>query len=261
MRTRPLLLAWILGWTGAFLARGGESPEAAGATPPVTVTRQMEGWTVHVNRDLMITQTAATQRALDLLSGQLQQIVRCVPRAALAELQKVRLWISPEYPGTPPRAEYHPDAGWLRRHGRDPAMAKAVEFTNVRIFEQESKRMPVLALHELAHAYHDRVLGYQHAGIRAVYAKAKAGGGYEQVPRRDALGRVFTDRAYAMTNPQEYFAETTEAFFGTNDFFPFTRSELQQHDPEMFRLLEEIWEGGRGAADSGKPIPALEHRP
>jgi Mlc titration factor MtfA (ptsG expression regulator) len=49
------------------------------------------------------------------------------------------------------------------------------------------------------------------------------------------------DRAYAMTNPQEYFAESTEAYFSRNDFFPFTRDELKQQDPEMFKLLEKLW--------------------
>ena len=49
------------------------------------------------------------------------------------------------------------------------------------------------------------------------------------------------DRAYALANPQEYFAECTEAFFGHNDFFPYTRAVLKQHDPEMFGLLEKLW--------------------
>ena len=49
------------------------------------------------------------------------------------------------------------------------------------------------------------------------------------------------ERAYAMTNPQEFFAENTEAFFSCNDYFPFTRDELKQHDPETFALLEKLW--------------------
>ena len=44
-----------------------------------------------------------------------------------------------------------------------------------------------------------------------------------------------------MTNPQEYFAENTEAFFSRNDFFPFTRAELKKHDPETFALLQRLW--------------------
>jgi hypothetical protein len=204
-------------------------------------TRQIAGWTAQVSRRLLQQDGPAAARALELLTNQLEHIARVVPKPALTELRKVTLWISPEYSNAPPRAEYHPDAGWLRQHGRDPAMAKAIEFTNVRIFDAETRRMPVFVLHELAHAYHDRVLGFDEPQIKAAYEQAKAGGKYDKVERRDARGRVSTARAYAMTDPKEYFAETTEAFFGTNDFFPFTRQELQRHDPEMFRLLEQLW--------------------
>jgi len=43
-------------------------------------------------------------------------------------------------------------------------------------------------------------------------------------------------RAYAMNDAKEYFAEETEAFFGRNDFYPFTREELKKHDPSHVRL-------------------------
>ncbi len=59
--------------------------------------------------------------------------------------------------------------------------------------------------------------------------------------RQDSEGRKRLDRAYALTNAKEYFAECTEAFFTKNDFFPFTRDELQKHDPEMFDLLTQLW--------------------
>jgi hypothetical protein len=39
----------------------------------------------------------------------------------------------------------------------------------------------------------------------------------------------------------EYFAETTEAFFSRNDFYPFNRAELRQADPEMEELLGKLW--------------------
>jgi len=204
-------------------------------------TRTIAGWTVQVSADLLVTNRPATSQAISLLTAQLEEILRVVPKSAVLELQKVTLWISPESPGTRPRAEYHPNFGWLREHGRDPVMAKGVEFTNVRIFEAETRRMPVFALHELAHAYHDRVLGFDEPRIVAAYERAKAGGKYEHVQRRDAQGRLKTDRAYALTDAKEYFAEATEAFFGMNDFFPFTRAELKEHDPEIFRLLAEVW--------------------
>ena len=205
--------------------------------------RDIAGWSVHISRDLLASQAKATARALELLEGQLSEIVRVVPAAAVAELRKVPLWISAEYPNIPPRAEYHSEAGWLSDNGRDPAMVKGVEFTNVRIFEAETRRMPNFALHELAHAYHDRVLAGQPAiaQIDAAYQNAKAGGKYDRVERQDSEGHKRMDRAYALTNPFEYFAEDTEAYFTRNDFFPYTREELRQHDPAMFELLTRLW--------------------
>ena len=219
--------------------------------PPGYETREISSWTVHISRALLATNGPATDRAIELLGAQLAEVVRRVPPTALVELRKVPLWISPEYPGVQPRAEFHPDAGWLREHGRDPAMAKAVEFTNVRIFESETRRMPNFTLHELAHAYHDGVLpgGFENASIKAAYEKARLSGKYDYVEQRFGDGRSAYGRAYAMTDPQEYFAESTEAFFSTNDFFPFNREELRRHDPEMFALLEKLW----GIPESGDP--------
>jgi hypothetical protein len=45
-----------------------------------------------------------------------------------------------------------------------------------------------------------------------------------------------------LKNNEEYFAEATEAYFGTNDLYPFTRAELKQHDPEMIAWMAKLWE-------------------
>ncbi len=226
-------------------AGGGEAKDADGRHE----TRVVEGWTVHISRKLIETQKPDVDRLMELLKGQLANIAAIVPERAVAELRKVPLWVSPEYPGVPPTAEYHPDAGWLRGHGRDPAMAKGVEFTDVRSFERETKRMPMVVLHELAHAYHDRVLGFDQPDVVACYRRAKENKSYDAVRRFNGPGRPETvERAYAMTNAKEYFAECSEAFFGRNDFFPFTKDELERHDPEMFKLLRRLW----GADDKVK---------
>lgn len=206
-------------------------------------TKNIDGWTLLISDELLEKEKEATERALELLAVQLQEITRVVPPSAVLELRKVPLWFSPEYPKIQPRAEYHPGAGWLRDNKRDPAMAKAVEFTNVRIFERETKRMPNFTLHELAHAYHDQILpnGFKNEDIKAAFDKAKVNGLYERVEQRFGDGRTANVRAYAMTTPMEYFAECTEAFFSTNDFFPFTREQLRNHDPVMFELLQKLW--------------------
>jgi Mlc titration factor MtfA (ptsG expression regulator) len=53
---------------------------------------------------------------------------------------------------------------------------------------------------------------------------------------------ITEERAYAMSNAKEYFAESSEAYFGRNDFYPFTRAELKEHDPQMYDLLERLWQ-------------------
>jgi hypothetical protein len=167
-----------------------------------------------------------------------------VPAKAVVELQKVPLYFSPSYPGKRGGAEFHPDAGWLRDNERDPMMAKGVEFSGIANFEREMNRMPNFALHELAHGYHNRAVngGFDNVAIKAAYENAMGSGRYDRVERRHGNGKPETfERAYAMTNPQEYFAECTEAYFSRNDFFPFTRAELKQHDPGMFELLGKLW--------------------
>lgn len=244
-RRSTLCVAAVL-LAAATVARAA-TPEAAAADVPAENTREtrrIRGWDVLVSRPLLAAEPQATARALELMDAQLAEIERVVPAAAVAELRKVPLYVMPEYPGVEPRAEYHPEAGWLRAHGRDPAMARAVEFTNVRVFEAETNRMPNFVLHELAHAYHHRALpdGFDNAEIKAAFDRAKAAGGYDAVERWRGNGKPNTrERAYAMTAVPEYFAETTEAFFSRNDFYPFTREDLRRHDPAMHDLLVRLW--------------------
>ncbi|MFM8583768.1 MAG: hypothetical protein ACKOFW_20070 [Planctomycetaceae bacterium] len=243
-RERWSVHAWC-GLAVLVLLAGGFPLEAADepAPAPARETRKLVGWTVKVSRELLDKSPRETEQALQLLEQQLQEVVKVVPPRAVTELRKVPLYISPEYPGVAPRAEYHPGADWLRKNQRDPAMEKAVEFTNVRIFEAETRRMPNFALHELAHAYHDRVLpgGFENVLLKAAFDEAKKGGRYEQVEQRFGDGRSAQTKAYALSNPAEYFAECSEAYFSKNDFFPFDRDQLRTHDPRMCELLERLW--------------------
>ena len=222
--------------------RTTKSSAEPGAYPKRRIA-ECEGWTLHISESLDDNAAESLTKAIELLAGQLREIIRVVPAGAVAELKKVPLWLSEEYPNVQPRAEYHPDANWLKNNGRDPTMAQCVEFTDIRNFEAETRRMPNFVLHELAHAYHDRVLkdGFTNVPIRDAYKKAKASGKYDAVEQRFGDGRSTTTKAYAMTTPQEYFAESTEAYFSTNDFFPFNREQLVRHDAEMTELLADLW--------------------
>ena len=229
---RPFLVVGLLCCCGMGQVKAEEETKQEGFQQ-----KKIEGWTVWVSDELTKQKPEKTAQALELLQAQLQGIVKDLPEQAVKFFRTVPLWMTPVPEGARPTAEYHPDAGWLRSHNRSTAMAQCIQFSNIDIFEKENRRMPRLVLHELAHAYHHQVLKFDHPAIVAAFKQAVDGKGYEQVKFFDGSTR----KHYALSNAKEYFAESTEAYFGANDFFPFNRQELQDHDPEMCRLLAEIW--------------------
>lgn len=200
--------------------------------------RTVEGFTVLVNKEVLAHDKEAKE-ALKELRSQLRKITKVLPAQPLKKLRKVRIWVEWEKKKRG-AAEYHPSAGWLKKNGYPPEKVHCVEINNVRHFVQWSRRtQPWMVLHELAHAYHFQVLGGDHAGIKAAYKQAAERKLYESVPFVHGGKR----KAYALTNAKEYFAEISEAYFGKNDFYPYTRDELREHDPVGFRVLEQVWGG------------------
>jgi hypothetical protein len=230
---------------GLFLALGAAA-NSWPVEPPAWDERdryreqEVEGWTVLVHGDLFEPPRLELRtKSLRLLEDHLFRIGRVVPDEALSKLRQVPIWVEVAHPRHPCMC-YHPSADWLREHGMNPEKAQAVELANCENFLEWTHDQPWMVLHELAHAYHDRVLGREHEGIRRAYEAAVKSGTYERVLHI----RGSTERHYAMSNDQEYFAEATEAWFGTNDFYPFVRAELERHDPDLVPVLSEAW-GGR----------------
>ena len=232
-----LVFFWSL-VPGSFV-HGAELTNTAQSFLPSTkyATTRVAGWTVRVNRELLTTQSELGSNALTLLEAKLREITNAVPTRACEALKHIPIWLGAN-DGHAPCAEYHPSKQWLAEHGYNPDKAKCVEIGNARKFIDWSRTQPSMILHELAHGYHDQVLGFRDQRIRVAYLHAKTNGLYDLVRRNNGK----RERAYALTDDHEYFAEATEAFFGTNDFYPFTRDELKEHDPDMYWLLDAIWQ-------------------
>ncbi len=207
------------------------------ATPTSEYSRKtLRGWTVLVNSELPKSDAKLAADVLELVDAKLLDLTRVVPKAAVEKLRRVTIWIERENSRVP-GGVYHPSRHWLIAHEMNPDKAKCVEFGNAKNFLRWSIDQPNLVLHEMSHAYHDQVLGFDNASVREAYARAKESKTYDAVLRING----HTERAYAMNNEQEYFAELSEAYFGTNDFFPFVRAEVKQHDPRMNELLKKVW--------------------
>ena len=195
---------------------------------------QVEGWKVYVNQRLKREQPELASRAQRLVKIQLYQISLVVPAQQLQKLREVPIWICDRKDGP---IHYHPERKWLVANGYNPDKAKAVDISRAINIVRCYRDQPWVMMHELAHAYHDRVLSFEDSRVLAAYENAVKEKKYESVQKISGN----SVRHYALTNHKEYFAECTEAFLGTNDFYPFVRAELRDHDPHMFRLLKEIW--------------------
>jgi len=207
------------------------------------VIREIEGWKVHIEPALLEGEHRDEgAQALAMLANHLQRIKILIPAEPLARLREVEIWIERSHPVLKAK-QYHPNVRWLVAHGHDPRLERKVHIPQAAdlLSRAQMLKHPAVILHELAHAYHDQVLGFDHPEILAAYEKAKAAGTYENVLMHTGK----RGRHYGLSNAKEYFAEATEAYFYRNDFYPFVRAELQEHDPEMYALLGRLW----GAAE------------
>jgi len=223
---------------GSAAAPAGEI-KLASAKPVSHTTRDIEGWTVRIDdRLLNDADSALGTRAVKLLTARLVGITAVMPETPLAKLREVPIQIDLTH-GALRNMQYHPSAGWLKSHDYSETLARCVHIPDANYFVSpfENHRQPWAVLHELAHAYHDRVLGFDEPRILSAWKKFRDSGRYKSVLTSPGGEREH----YALTDQKEFFAEMTECYFGANDFYPFVAGELQRAEPEIFALLREIW--------------------
>ncbi|MCW5936462.1 MAG: hypothetical protein KIT11_04045 [Fimbriimonadaceae bacterium] len=208
------------------------------ATPGSYRLEEIEGWDVRFDLGIAQASPETWMRARKELATQLYRVSRVVPEPHLSRLREVIVWVNDGNKHTACMA-YHPGADWLVQHGLNPEMEKGVEVGNLQTFIDWTQQQPWMVLHELAHAYHDRFLdsGFENPQVLVAYQSAVAAKKYESVLHWDGKNV----RHYALTNQMEYFAEATEAFFGQNDFYPFTKPELATFDPKGYSLMQSVW--------------------
>lgn len=236
---RVLIFAVLFAWMSTSVAEAA-APAERDTPPKIERTeKKIEGWRTLFDRRLLSSEHAELGRRTErLLAANLYELSEIMPAAALKKLREVTITVDLDH-GKLTAMQYHPSAGWLESHGYEPALAKQVHIPVVASFVDLRHRrvQPWCVLHELAHAYHDQVLSFEQPEIVAAYDAAKAAGIYDKV----MFIQGNTTKHYALTNHKEYFAELSESYIGTNDFYPFVRGELKRHDPKAYELLEKVW--------------------
>lgn len=207
--------------------------------PTSYTTRDIEGWTVRVDDRLLSgPEVDLGTRAIRLLASRLYEITLVVPSDKVTRLRKVPIVLDRSH-GMLTSLQYHPNRMWLHEHGYTTDLEKCVHIPVAARFAdpKHHHQQPWAVLHELAHAYHDQVLGFEDAAIRAAWVRFRDSGKFDPVPHIDGTPR----RHYALTNPMEFFAEMTEAYFGLNDFYPYHRADLKSAIPDVYDLMKKVW--------------------
>lgn len=228
-----VLLAGYLPWL-IFVA----SASVTAAEPTKRLVKDIEGWQVSVDAEILSVENAEVgKEALKALANHLQRVKYIVPEHRVKELQTLRIWI--DWNHELGNMQYHPGRDWLEKNGHDPSLTKHVHVPRAKQLLSRSQwaKHPYVILHELAHAYHDQIIGFDQPQILDAFEAAKTAGLYEEVLSFTG-GKA---KHYALTNHKEYFAESTETYFGVNDFYPFVRAELKEYDPRTYQLMEDIW--------------------
>ena len=229
---------------------------AADAPKPTSHTeRLIEGWKVRVDDRLLLkSNELLANQALRSLEQRLANIKAVVGDGPVTKLQGIGIVLDLSH-GELVSMQYHPDAGWLKDNGYAADLAKCVHLpvASSLIEPRQINVQPWVILHELAHAYHDQVLGFEEPRILAAYKRFKDSG------RGDNTLKYGGTRGphYGLTDQKEFFSEMTEAYFGTNDFFPFNHGELKTAEPEIHQLMAEIWGPAKMAMKDNQPTRSM----
>ena len=200
---------------------------------------------------------------MDVIRKDLIEVERLLPTNALDLLQRHTcfyvnsslIYGYREDPIDGLHASYHPrgSARWLQEHGLSESHEGSIEIMNVKNYCQERVCWGAggLLLHELSHSYHDKHMdnGYDNKSLRVMYDEAMNKALYDQVRYRRRDGTYSElQRGYCCTDPMEFFAETSVAFFhrgqGEGDFnkwFPHSCRQLREHDEATFKALTVAW--------------------
>jgi hypothetical protein len=220
---------------------------AADAVPPANwEVRSIRGFTVLVHEEVLRQPADRWHRKpLDVLDTEFDDLKRVVGPKLAELLRQIPVWVRWDVvdPGVPKATAFYYGypANTLARAGREPLMTNSIEIVSLkRIGEMRppgSKFQQVVTLHEMAHAVHHRLLGFDAPEVTTTFQTAVERKLYDSAT--DRTGRV--SRPYARTNANEYFAEISCAYLDSCFFYPFTYSDLKQHDAAGFALMESVW--------------------
>lgn len=205
-------------------------------------TMMIDGFTLLVHDKVLDPKNSEMFKVkpLEVLDMELKMISAVLAPKPLALLRNILIWVewdeqlamSNGRQGNALAVYYGGTQRQLLREGTQPLKANSVVVLRMKSLTKEhqpefdTKRC--VLLHEMAHAVHFQLIGYENPTVKQTY--------------KLAMERNLYDRtSYAATNEHEYFAEMSCAYLNRIDYFPHTRDDLKKHDKAGFALMENLW--------------------
>lgn len=162
------------------------------------------------------------------LDQDLKECLALLPKSVHRLIKRTRIWINESYMFGPIDKPHKVNCGtthhaeeWLNWVCDNPEKARSVELYDC--YEYLRSRLHWngcgLILHEFCHLIHNMVLpnGLDNKLVSDVYERTLSKGKYDKIIRRDWAGRnIDCDKAYAMVNRMEFFAEMSVTYLSYN---------------------------------------------
>jgi hypothetical protein len=213
-------------------------------SPPGYYTRAIAGFKTTISNTAYNRSDEAEGQPLGCIESEFAKLREIFPNRIAKQLAAVPVWIEWDHADalspTALAVYYSTEGEGLWREGIDPRKQKAVCILSLKaVYEAKStgRMKKTVILHELAHAVHDQMIGFDNSFVYNAFRQSRARGLYDQV-KHDPDGRM--GPAYAATNSAEYFAELSGAYLDRLDYFPHNASELRDHDSVGYEIMEKV---------------------
>jgi hypothetical protein len=209
---------------------------------------QIDDVKVAVEKQLQDECPEVAKKALARLKAKRAQVLTALPSKASKRLGRIRFFLlcgpKAKHGGRNNGLDYiqndaprhHPE---LDRRWRDAIVVYCAQN-----YLDLSDLWAVKALvHEFAHAYQLEQWPEHQPDIQSAWEHARDSGLYRNV--LDVETGKTLERAYALVNQLEYFAELSTMYFAKCNYQPSDRQRLETYDPIGFAMIRKLWAPGK----------------
>lgn len=250
---RVTLLLWVgaLAWTCAP-NRVFADPPSAPSAPRANYREPERGYlveragdfTLYIEEQLRTEKPEVARQAIARLTQKRRKVLSLLPSHARRRLERVPLYLmyGPEARGGGKGngLEYFQKRASDYDANLNPAWRDAIVIYCAYNYANISDLWATKALlQEYAHAWQLEQWPERQPDILQAWEHARDAGLYVDVPDLESGERH--ERAYALTNQLEYFAELSCIYFFRCNYLPADRRALKRYDPDGCAMIEKMW--------------------